>query len=155
MITPIVAAALLAQAMSSPVSSPTPGLSLEWTKVALQDKSEYARYVRREPDGTQSDFIASRQVCDCDPANAVLMIGNVFAQVPGAIATRSTIAACGQQAQRIVVTGHANPSSPKANNIEVIAFRKEPAIYTLTYAFKGAAPLAEDEAALLTLCPAS
>lgn len=51
------------------------------------------------------------------------------------------------------MTGHANSSGQKANNIEILLFREEPAFIDLTYAFRLSAPLRDDEVALMTLCP--
>ncbi len=51
------------------------------------------------------------------------------------------------------MTGHANPSDQQTNNIEMFLFREEPAIIELMYVFKLSAPLHDDEAALMTLCP--
>lgn len=152
--TALLLAAIVSQAAApSPLPSSAPSLSAEWTKAPLTEKYQYARYVRKEADGTQSAILASRQVCDCDPVNAAGMIQTAFRQLPGTVVTADSEKVCGQQAQRIVLTGHADPASPDANNLEIIEFRLEPALYSLTYTFKGPAPLPNAEAALLTLCP--
>lgn len=151
MVAVISLAGLLAQAMATPAPGAT--LSPAWTKASPTDKNQTARYVRKESDGTQSSIAVSRQVCACDPIAAADSLETIFQQFPGVGIQRSSLQACGQPASRIVVTGVAKPSSPQTNNIEVLAFRAEPAIYSLTYTFKSPAPLPDAEAALLTLCP--
>ena len=153
MIGVLISAFLLSQANAIP--SPAPTLGPAWTPAAHTEKDQYARYVRKEADGTQSAIQASRQVCDCDPGHAVEMIQTVFKQVPDAAVVAGVAMVCGVQARRIIVTGHAGPSNPDANNLEILEFRVEPALYSLTYTFKSKAPVPEDEAALLTLCPKS
>jgi hypothetical protein len=150
MLSVFILSALLAQ--SSP-SSPMPPLPPDWTPVAVQDKAEYARYIRKEPDGTLSSMTGTRRVCDCDPAAEAATIASTFARTQGVTVARAIVMACGQQAQRVILTGHTDGSNPQANNLEILLFRQEPALVMLMYAFKASAPQPEDEAALLKLCP--
>jgi hypothetical protein len=153
MIVTLVAAALVGQASALPTPSPTATLAPEWVKAPPTERGQYARYVRKDADATTSTISAARQVCDCDPIQATTMIQAAFAQFPGTVVTRSEVVPCGHQASRVIVTGHATAASPESNNLEIIAFRQEPALFSLTYTFKGPQPLPDAEAALLTLCP--
>lgn len=151
MLAEVIVSALLAQ---SPQSPSIPSLSPDWQPAATQQgKSEYARYVRKEQDESVSSISGARRVCDCDPSAEAATIAGLFARTPGVTVARATVTACGQQAQRIILTGHASQSDQQANNIEVLLFREEPAFIMLTYAFRLSAPLPDDESALLKLCP--
>ena len=138
----------IAQAAAS--LAPLPG----WNAAPLQ-ASEYARYIRPEPDGTQSTLVANTQVCDCQPAKLVSMLQTALSVLPSAVfQIRAPETVCGQPANRIVVTGLAG-TSPGAQNFEMIAFRNGSTLYTLEYSFMQAAPKPDAENALASLCPTS
>ena len=149
-------AILIAQASPNPIASasplPAPTLSPAWVKRPLDGKYDYARFARREQDGTESEISAARQVCDCQPPVALSMVQLALSSVPGVAITRGPITICGQAAQRLIATGLAAPGKP-SKNIEAILFRREPALYTFTYTFLSAAPAADAESALSALCP--
>ncbi len=144
-------AVVLAQAVQPPPAPAPPALGAAWKKLPLE-KGELAHYVRTEADGTQTELIASRQVCDCQPANFVKMLTAAFATVKGVDTTSDTVSICGGSQQRVVATGLATAASG-THNIEVIAFRKEPALVTLEMLFKSAKAPADAESALAALCP--
>jgi hypothetical protein len=144
-------AVLFAQALPAATASPVPALDAAWKKVPLQ-KDEYAHYARSEQDGTQSDIIATRQVCDCQPAHLMDMLTSALGPVKGATTAVDSISICGGTQPRFIATGLASPGSG-ARNMEVIAFRKEPALYMLEFTFNGAKPPAGAETALAALCP--
>jgi hypothetical protein len=126
-------------------------LSPDWIASKLHEL-EYARYSRFEIDGSKSTIVASRQVCDCQPAVAMQMLVGVLSNFHGVSNQRDTIVVCGQTAERNIATG-LSTSSNTAKNIETIMFRSDGAIYTLTYTFRSATPLPSGEAALTSLCP--
>ena len=144
-------AALLTQPVAPPSASPTPALDPAWKKAALQ-KDEYAHYVRTEADGTQSEMIGSRQVCDCQPLHAISIFKAVFGLQPGASVTTDTVDICGSPQPRLTVTGIASPANSLKNG-EFILFRREPAMYMFEYTFRYAKPMPDAESALATLCP--
>jgi len=149
-------AVLVAQASPTPAPSATPSavpaLSPAWVLLPPTGRYDYAHYARREPDGTNSDISASRQVCDCQPAVALSMAQVALGQLQGVSIRRGAMTICGQSAQRLIATGLVSPGKP-ARNIEAILFRREPALYTLTYTFHSAAPMPDAENALAALCP--
>jgi hypothetical protein len=80
------------------------------------------------------------------------MIQAAAMKTPGAHVARSTTTACGQPAQRLIITGTANAQN---NNTEILLFREGNAMIILIYGFKLAVPLAEDETTLFKVCPQS
>ena len=150
MIPVLAASILLAQAVPSTQPSAGPTIAAPWKSAPPPDKSYYAHYVRQEADGTESLILGKLDICNCQPTDDAAMIQNSAQQVPGAHVARSRTMICGQQAERLVITGMADS---QRNNSEILLFRQGDAMIILTYAFKLAAPLAEDEAGLLTLCP--
>jgi hypothetical protein len=145
-------AVILVVAQTNPQPSPIATPSPEW-KIAPLELNETSAYSRKEADGTETSISVSREVCDCDPAHRIAMIQSMFQLIPGAVVAQSAVRACGEQAYRVLVTGRNTPSTPGANNLEIIEFRKGPAVYTLAYSFLTPAPLPDAEAALMTLCP--
>jgi hypothetical protein len=139
-----------------PLVSPSPQTTLlpGWASAPIDNSLEYAHYIRHEPDGTDSDISATRQVCDCQPDHAMQMLWDAFKSIRGASIQQSSIVECGEQADRLIVTGTADKSN-EFRNIEVVMFRVEPALFTLTYSFRYAAPMADAEEALTSICPAS
>jgi hypothetical protein len=121
-----------------------------WKKMALE-KDEYAHYVRAEADGTQSEIFGTRQVCDCQPPHLMAMLTSALAPVKGATTVIDSISICGAPQPRFIATGIASPAG--AHNMEVIAFRREPALYMLEFTFNSAKPPPDAEAALSALCP--
>jgi len=103
MLSAFILSALLAQ---SPPSSLMPPLPPDWTPGAVQDKAEYARYIRKEPDGTLSSMTGTRRVCDCDPTAEAGTFASTFARTQGVTVAPAIVMACGQQAQRVILTGH-------------------------------------------------
>jgi hypothetical protein len=146
-------ALLVTQAISTPAPSPgTPQpLPATWMKVPL-DKDEYAHYARTEPDGTRSEIIASRQVCDCQPPHLMAMLASTLAPVKGVTTAVDRVTICGGSQPRFIATGLANAGSA-AKNMEIVALRKEPALYTLEFTFNGSKPPADAESALAAFCP--
>jgi len=146
-------AALVMQSTPVPAPSlpPTPALDPAWKKVALA-KDEYAHYIKTEADGTQSEIIGTRQVCDCQPPHLMAMLTSALAAAKGATTAVDSVTICGAPQPRLIATGLANPASV-AHNMEVIAFRKEPALYMLELTFNGSKPPAGAETALAALCP--
>lgn len=140
-------------AAPSVAPSPAPTLSPAWKPIAL-DKDEYAHYTRRETDSTDSDIIASRQVCDCQPPVMLSMLTAAFKSRPGVSVTVDTISMCGATPRRLIATGLAGLSDT-AHNVEVVVFRREPALYMFEYTFRSAAPMPDAEQALAALCPKS
>jgi hypothetical protein len=132
----------------------SPALPADWKIAPTQSAEEYARYVRREEDGTDSAISGSRKVCNCQPDEAVRLVQKVFANVPGASTRHDSITACGHDADRVLITGVANQQDESRHNIEVVWFRDGPALYMLMYAFRYAAPMADAESALTMLCQA-
>ena len=131
--------------------SPPPALLATWKPAKPRD-TEYVRYTRTEPDGSASAIFAFAQVCDCQPPHAVELFQQALSSVPGASVTHSELTVCGFHGERVIVTGLADPTNA-ASNFEVLLFRKEPALYTLQYVFRSAAPMPDAEQALATLCP--
>jgi hypothetical protein len=148
MIALLAASILLSQATAMP--SVSPSASTPWKTAPRSDQHYYAHYVRQEADGTQSLILGRLDICDCQPVNDADMIQNGAEKLPGAHVVRSTITVCGAQAERIITTGVA---TSQTNNSEILLFRQDKAMVILIYAFKLQAPLAEDEAMLLTVCP--
>jgi hypothetical protein len=148
----LIVAMLVAQA--TPAASPVaqPSLSPEWKSLAVTDALEYARYQRHEQDGSDSIIFASTKVCDCQADATMQMLQNVFASTPGAVIKRDTTTACGEPADRLLVTGLANPSTAH-RNIETVMFRHGPAFYSFVYTFSYAAPMPDAEKAMMSLCP--
>ena len=141
----------------SRVVSATPGptvtLSPDWSKAVSQDRAEYARFVRTEASGPVS-ISASRQVCECQPTEAMRTLQTAFSKIPGVQTTVADMTICNQSAKQFVTTGYAHPDG-SGNNVDVYIFRNGPAIYTLTYAFRSARPAPDDVAALAALCPST
>ncbi len=135
----------------TPSASPAPALGPAWKKVALA-KDEYTHYIRTEADGTQSEIIGTRQVCDCQPPRLMAMFTSALAPAKGATTAVDSVTICGAAQPRFIATGLANPATG-AHNMEVIAFRKEPALYMLELTFNGSKPPADAETALAALCP--
>ncbi|MGZ3498870.1 MAG: hypothetical protein ACXWNJ_07565 [Vulcanimicrobiaceae bacterium] len=147
--------ALLMAALIAQSASPSPpALGPEWKAVPFsKDRpSDYASYTRHEQDGTDSTISASRQVCECQPAEAVQTLQSIFKSMPGVSIHSDKITACGQSVDRLIATGLANDTNTK-RNLEVLMFRRGPALYTLTYSFRYASPMANAETALTALCP--
>ena len=144
---------LLTQSSATPAPSPSgaPALSEQWKKIPIS-KDEYAHYVRTEPDGTLSEIIASRQVCDCQPPHLVQMLSSSLAPVKGVTTAVDSVSICGGTRSRFIATGIAS-SGTGGRNMEVIALRKEPALYVLEYTFTAAKPADDVLSALAALCP--
>lgn len=144
---------LLTQAAATPAPAPstTPALSEQWKKLPL-GKDQYAHYMRVEPDGTQSEIIGTRQVCDCQPPHLMQMLSSSLASVRGVSTAIDSVSLCGGTQPRFVATGIAN-SGTGGRNMEVIALRKEPALYMLEYTFSAGKPAADVLSALAALCP--
>jgi hypothetical protein len=121
-----------------------------WKAAPRPDKSYYAHYIRQENDGTDSLILGKLDICNCQPADDADAIQYGAAHNPEAHVVRSKIVACGQDAERLVITGVANSQT---NNSEILLFRQGDAMIILIYAFKLSAPLTEDEATLLSVCP--
>ncbi len=143
-------AAVLMQSIPAQSAPSAPALDVAWKKVPLV-KDEYAHYVRTEADGTQSEIIGTRQVCDCQPRHLLAMLTSALAPVKGATTAVDSVAICGAPQPRFIATGLASPAG--AHNMEVIAFRKEPALYMLEFTFNSAKPPADAETTLAALCP--
>jgi hypothetical protein len=154
----LILAVLVSQAI--PSASPAPTVSVapplatqlapEWIVAPLK-ASDYAHFVRHEQDGTDSDISASQQFCDCQPDDAMKMLESILGPVRGVSTQTSSITACGQPADRMLVTGLAAPKNSQ-RNLEVVMFRSGGALYSLTYSFRYGAPMTDAESALLTLC---
>src|SRR5690348_2152940 len=91
--------------------SPRTTLSPDWASAPIGNSMEYAHYIRHEPDGTDSDISATRQVCECQPDHAMQMLWDAFKSIPRASIQQSSIVACGEQADRLIVTGTADRSN--------------------------------------------
>ncbi|MBC5806930.1 MAG: hypothetical protein GIW96_12045 [Candidatus Eremiobacteraeota bacterium] len=146
--------AALVAAVASPGSAPSPTvapLGSGWVPVPLEGVGEYARYIRHENDGTDSLLSAGRQVCDCQPDDAMHTLQSIFGRMKSVSVRRDVVEACGHTADRMLVTGLAATASSRRNT-EVLMFRGDGALYSLTYTFRYPAPMSDAESALLTLC---
>jgi hypothetical protein len=153
---------ILAMITALPTPSPAPPAAQPsatqtapvWITAPLEQVSKYAHVVRHEQDGTDSDLSAEQQVCDCRPDHAMQMLQSIFKQLSGVSTQTAAITACGQPADRILVTGLAASNNSK-RNIEVVMFRDGEKFYSLTYSFRYVAPMTDAESELLTLCAKS
>jgi hypothetical protein len=159
---PLMLALILAIFTAQATPSPTPPAAQPsatqpapaWTVAPLERASEYAHLVRHELDGTVSDLSAEQQTCDCQPDHAIRMLQSIFKPMSGVSTQTDAITACGQPADRILVTGLAAPKNSR-RNIEVVMFRDSGKLYSLTYSFRYVAPMSDAESELLTLCAKS
>jgi hypothetical protein len=144
---------ILAHAAPDATATPKTELLSGWTAAALLPL-QYMRYVRREPDGTDSTLMATRRVCDCQPDTVITGVQDELSAISRhtALERRSTMTVCGRPAERLIVTGLAGRQNMPANS-EVIAFRDLDALVILSYTFRYADPLADAERTLETLCP--
>lgn len=151
-------AILLAQASPSPTPSmapsPAPTLSPAWVKAPLDKRNvdEYAHFVRHEQDGTDSELVAMRQVCDCQPAAAIVLFTMALSHEPKASIHQDQITICGQTADRLTASGVASAGNSLRNS-EIVLFRREPALYLMMYTFRYATPMPDAAGALPALCP--
>ena len=141
--------AFLAQASPSAQPSVVPAVSSAWTTAPPPDKHYYAHYVRKETDGSQSLILGRLDICDCQPASDADLIQTSALRKPGVNVARSQTTVCGQQAERLIITGQV----PKDRNAEILLFRDGDAMIILIYSFDLTTPLPEDEAMLFTVCP--
>jgi glycerol-3-phosphate dehydrogenase len=146
---------LLAQATpaSRPSAAPSDPLS-GWIAAAPASEFEYRRYVRHEPDGTDSILTAARRVCDCRVDAMQNALARAFAVASNGTAVEkfTDVTACGQDGEKLVVSGLATPAN-RIRNAEIIAFRDGDAFVTLSYTFRYASPMLDAENALAILCP--
>jgi hypothetical protein len=152
MIGPLLTLFLALVVIGGPTPAPTATpLGPAWVPVPLKEAEEYAHYLRHEQDGTDSQILAARKVCDCQPDDAMRTLEGLFGQMNGVSVRRDVVAACDRSADRLLVTGLAATESSHSN-IEAVMFRSGTALYSLIYSFRSAAPMTDAESALLTLC---
>ena len=132
-------------------TAPAAPMGNVWTTMEAADSSTYASFKRREGDGTDSIVSGSRQVCDCQPSHAMQMLQSILRTLPGVTLKRDRLTVCGAPAERLIATGLAAPANER-KNMEVILFRREPALYSLNYNFRYGAPMADAETFMRTLC---
>jgi hypothetical protein len=129
---------------------PEPVLGGGWQPTALRPQ-EYVSFTRHERDGTVSNMSATRQVCDCQPADAASDLQAALARLPNMLVKRDSAPICGIPATRLVVTDA--PVVGRQMNFEVFIFRGGEALYGIRYYFKAATPASADEALMPLLCP--
>lgn len=125
-------------------------LGPEWVAAPVQ-KAEYLHFVRKEADGSQSELIANKSVCQCQVASTIQDFKKDLAS-PGVSITINKAVLCGQPGERLVATGIAQKTNTQ-NNLEVWDFRFGPAIYYLMYLFRSDKPMPDAESGLANLCP--
>jgi hypothetical protein len=139
----------------SPSASPSVPLAIPqpWVNAPIDPKkNQYAHEIRNEPDGSVSDIIAERYICNCSVDQDMLINSGVFSMIPGTALQKSSAIECGDPAQRLLVTYPANAANTQ-KTVEIYMFRNGDSLIDFYYTFHAAVPSPDAEAELMTFCP--
>lgn len=146
---------MIALLLSAAIASPTLLLPSPWESQPGKGVGQYARYVRQEQDGTNSELSAIRQACNtCQPGFMAQYLYNGYARIASITASHTIGQICGREAHHVLAVG-VTAWDPRERNIEAFFFKDGATLYTLSYTFQTAAPMPDAEVALEALCPPS